>query len=385
MPKNIVICCDGTSNEFGDANSNVVKLYSVLDLSDLSKQVAYYHPGVGTMGSPQALLRITRWLTRMLGMGFGYGLTSNIDEAYTFLMNEYELNDRVFVFGFSRGSYTARALCGMIHKFGLISKGNEGLVAYAARMYRYAPEDQAIAAKFKQTFSRPCCPAFLGVWDTVSSVGWITDPVHLPYTASNPDLKTVRHAISIDERRCFYRQNLITPWHGAVPPQDVQQVWFAGVHSDIGGSYDEPPTGGLRLPRITLRWMLGEAKDAGLLVDDQKVQAVLDSATAPLQLDPKFEPHKSLKGWWWLLEFLPHRYKVQLRNEAGQPVLDAGGRPVWKTRWRIAPGKWRTIADGACIHASVPTLQKSGYAPPNLPAQFTVVPDGATARQLPPP
>jgi uncharacterized protein (DUF2235 family) len=375
MAKNIVICCDGTGNEFGAANSNVVLLYSVLDLNDPRRQVAYYHPGVGTMGSPHALLRITRWVTRKLGMAFGYGLSANIADAYTFLMNEYEPGDRLFVFGFSRGAYTARALCGMIYKFGLISRGNEGLVAYAARMFRYAPKDETIAAKFKQTFSRSCPTYFLGLWDTVSSIGWITDPVHLPYTRTNPELNIARHAVSIDERRCFYRQNLLAPWRHAQPPQDIQQVWFAGVHSDVGGSYEEPPAG-LRLPRITLRWMLDEAVAGELLVDKDRVQAVLGNEQAPLQLDPKFEPHNSLKGVWWLLEFLPHRYEMQVLGPDGKPELDAGGKPRWVTRWRWTPGKPRTIAEGACIHASVGQLrqQNPGYQPRNLPAKFTVVP-----------
>ena len=388
MPKNIVICCDGTGNEFGNANSNVVQLYSVLDLRDPRLQVAYYHPGVGTMGDRRALLRITRRVTRALGLAFGYGLSSNIADAYSFLMNEYEPGDKLFVFGFSRGAYTARALCGMIYKFGLISKGNEGLVAYAARMYRYAPKDETIAAKFKQIFSRSCPTYFLGLWDTVSSIGWITDPVHLPYTRTNPELKIARHAISIDERRCFYRQNLLAPWRQAQPPQDIQQVWFAGVHSDVGGSYEEPPTG-LRLPRISLRWMLEEAVAAGLLVDDARVKTVLGNGQNALQLEHEIEPHNSLKRVWWLLEFLPHRYEMQVLGSDGRPVLDAGGKPQWVTRWRWSPGKPRTIVEGACIHASVDQLRRQSpdYQPRNLPATFTVVPaplPASTGSEAPP-
>ena len=108
MAKNIVICCDGTGNEFGQQNSNVVKLYKMLVCN--ADQVAYYHPGVGTMGARNALTRIGKWWTRVVGLAFGYGISDNVADAYQFLMRTFEEGDRVYVFGFSRGAYTARAL-----------------------------------------------------------------------------------------------------------------------------------------------------------------------------------------------------------------------------------------------------------------------------------
>ena len=110
MPKNIVICCDGTGNEFGRSNSNVVKLYSILQHD--SAQIAYYHPGVGTMGSRNALSKVDKLWTKLIGLAFGYGISDNVADAYQFLMRNFEPGDQVFVFGFSRGAYTARALCG---------------------------------------------------------------------------------------------------------------------------------------------------------------------------------------------------------------------------------------------------------------------------------
>ncbi len=112
MTRNIVICCDGTGNQYGSANSNVVKLYWTLSAQD--KQVAYYHPGVGTMGSRNALTAVGKWWTRVRGLAFGYGFSDNIADVYLFLMNEFNPGDQIFIFGFSRGAYTARALCGLL-------------------------------------------------------------------------------------------------------------------------------------------------------------------------------------------------------------------------------------------------------------------------------
>lgn len=134
MPKNIVICCDETGEEFGDRNSNVIKLYCTLPQDQF--QIAYYHPGLGTMGAPGALSKLAQWWTKMLGLAFGYGLAANIGDAYAYLMENYENGDRVYLFGFSRGAYTVRALAAMLHMYGLLRPGNEGLVRYIARMFR---------------------------------------------------------------------------------------------------------------------------------------------------------------------------------------------------------------------------------------------------------
>jgi len=109
MPKNIVLCCDGTANEFAQDRTNVVKLYFALH-ADPTRQVTYYHPGLGTMEPPGALAGVTRLITRFAGRAFGYGLEDDIRNAYIFLMNNFEEGDRVFLFGFSRGAYTARAV-----------------------------------------------------------------------------------------------------------------------------------------------------------------------------------------------------------------------------------------------------------------------------------
>src|SRR2546427_1596399 len=270
MPKNIVICCDGTDNQFRHENSNVVKLYKTLTCN--ASQIAYYHPGVGTIGARNALTHIGKWWTRVIGLAFGYGISDNVADAYQFLMRTYEPADRIYMFGFSRGAYTARALCGMLHIVGLLSRGNEGLIPYAIRMIKQRRIDFEVAGDFKKTFSRECKPHFVGVWDTVSSVGWVYDAVHFPFTRAtkNPDYMIVRHAVSIDERRAFFRQNSFGDPHDA--QQDIKEVWFAGAHSDVGGSYPESES---QLSKIALRWMLGEAERAGLRVDQYRKADVL--------------------------------------------------------------------------------------------------------------
>ena len=353
MSKNIIICCDGTGNKYCDKNSNVVKLFSTLDLDDPARQVAYYHPGLGTIGAPNALSRLAKWWTKVIGLAFGYGITRDIGDAYRFLMDNFEPGDRVFLFGFSRGAFTARALGGMLHMFGLLRRGNEALIPYATDMLKRPKEKTfRIADGFKATFSRECKPYFIGVWDTVSSVGWITDPVHIPYTARNPDLSIGRHAVSIDERRCFFRQNL---WGPAQQGQDLRQVWFAGVHSDVGGGYLEAESG---LAKITLQWMLREAGDSGLRLKTEMVTRVLGQAGLPdVPPNPAAKMHNSLlDGAWLLLEIVPRRFY----DAACDP-------PVYK--WKLPLAERRRIPNKSLVHESVEQRMKLriDYKPPNLP------------------
>jgi uncharacterized protein (DUF2235 family) len=188
MSKNIVLCCDGTANEFAKDRTNVIKLYSAL-VHGTDAQVACYHPGIGTMEPFGALSPVTRAFTRVLGMAFGYGLEKDIRDLYVFLMQTHQPGDSVYLFGFSRGAFTVRAVASLIRMYGVISKGNEPLVPYAIRMMtgiQRAGEKKAakdayfsLANEFKRTMS--CAQPrirFVGVWDTVSSVGWMENPLH---------------------------------------------------------------------------------------------------------------------------------------------------------------------------------------------------------------
>jgi uncharacterized protein (DUF2235 family) len=344
MSKNIVICCDGTGNDFGgDDNSNVVKLYSTLVINET--QAGYYHPGVGTMGDPRAREWFSKHWSRLMGLALGAGLLENVADAYRYLMEAYVDGDRVFLFGFSRGAYTARALAGVLNMYGLLCPGNEGLIPYIVRMYASKTREAGgmketleVSENFKATFSRDCPLHFEGMWDTVSSVGWITSPLVLPFSARNPSMRIGRHAVSIHERRCYYRDNL---WGAPFKGQNIKQVWFTGVHSDIGGSYPENQSG---LAKVTLEWMLHEAAEAGLKIDPDRAAVVLGKADRPqpwmphyIRPDPDAKQHDSLKGAWWILEYLPHRY-VDYRS--GSPVV----------RWRIPLGAPRQIPKKSTIY-----------------------------------
>jgi uncharacterized protein (DUF2235 family) len=353
MPKNIVLCCDGTANEFAKHNTNVVKLYSTLG-NDPATQVTYYHPGLGTMEPAGALTTPARKVTKLLGMAVGYGLANDVRDAYLFLVNRYEPGDRLFCFGFSRGAYTVRTVASLIHMYGLVRAGNDPLVPYAIRMmmgierargsaadYRETVDAYfSLAREFKGMMSRDeCRPWFVGVWDTVSSVGWVENPLKLPYVTNNPDIEFGRHAVAIDERRAFFRSHLWRPpADPALPrgPKDLKQVWFPGVHSDVGGGYPEPESG---LSKLALEWMLDEAEAAGLIVDQDRRREVLGQGGGSRYVapDPLAQAHESLTGAWHLAEYVPKKH------------FD------WATRTetrRMNRHRRRTIPAGALVHVS---------------------------------
>lgn len=354
MPKNIIICCDGTGNEFGNSNSNVVKLYSVIE-KNIEQQIAFYDPGVGTNKSPGIFLSIKTFTNKVLGLITGHGIYENVYEAYSYLMENYEEGDKVFLFGFSRGSYTVRVLSGFISMMGLLEKGCQNLIPYAFQIYAKKKPDFKIAGQFKSRFSRKCPIKFMGIWDTVSSVGYFGNWKSHPYTANNKNVECIRHAIAIDERRAFYNQNGLgsKKYDG----QSVKEVWFAGVHSDIGGSYLEIESG---LAKIALQWLLNEAKDYGLEINVEKyVKYVLTNSNERKGPDAFCKLHKSLTLGWTLLEILP-----KIRYD-----FDTSKRKLY-----IPLGRRRQIPDGATIHETVFTRMKKmkEYKPPNLPESMDI-------------
>ncbi len=381
--RNIVVCCDGTGNQFGDCNSNVIKIYTMLCVNQ--RQGAYYHPGLGTMGAPNRTSWLGKKLSQLAGLAFGAGFLSNLGDAYQYLMREYKDGDQIFLLGFSRGAYTVRALAGALHAYGLLCPGNEGHLPYLLRLYSDAsrkaygknltqiPSDP-LSEAFKETFSRTIAVRFVGIWDTVSSVGWIYDPVKLLFDGQNPIIQIGRHAISIDEHRCFFQSNL---WGDPLPrsstpalngaQQDIVQAWFPGVHSDVGGSYGQAECAPAQ---DALRWIVSEAKAAGLIVSEAKEKAVfgekppgMDILNAMYPPPKPFEHlHQSFTPAWWALELFPHKY------------FDDAGRK----HWQLAP--WahrRELPDGALLHPStVRRLQQyPEYQPVNL-SREDIVPIG---------
>jgi len=370
MPKNIVVCCDGTANEFAQDRTNVIKLSYTLEHGS-GRQIVYYHPGLGTMEPAGALTPLAQKTTRLLGQAIGYGLGSEVRDAYVFLMNSFEPDDRVFLFGFSRGAYTVRALASLLHMYGLVSSGNEPLVPYAIRMLTAIQSLDAkgdsgneekqryfrLAKDFQDTFCRTVCkPWFVGVWDTVSSVGWIENQLRLPFTANNADIEIGRHAIALDERRAFFRTNL---WRPALPPadrgpKDLKQVWFAGVHCDVGGGYPEAESAASKIP---LQWMLREAKAAGLLVDAGREDLVLGRAGGGyVPPDPNSPLHESLTKGWWPAELIAKRH------------YDSANK-MWERR--MNKGRRRTLPPGSMVHESV--FQRAGDYAARLPSDVVQV------------
>lgn len=282
MSKNIVICCDGTGNEYGANNTNVVDMYAPI-IRD-ANQMAFYDPGVGTFSVFGRTLG--KKIGVIMGQAFGYGLQANIEDAYEYLMNRYQPGDKVFLFGFSRGAFTVRALAGMLFKVGLLQKGSKNLISYATTIYNTRGDDE-IAAGFKETYCHECHPHFIGVWDTVASLGWFFGKKFFD-AKLHPDLANAYHAISIDEKRKKFPVSLWDENH-LVANQKVEQVWFSGVHSDVGGSYEAHG-----LSNITLIWMLQAAESHGL-----RLRKGWQEQITPNHLD---ELHNSRSGLWklWL-------------------------------------------------------------------------------------
>ena len=324
--KQIVICLDGTNNKVkGADNTNVLRTYQMLLHGNPDKLVSFYQPGVGTFSAPGAWTVTGRKVTKLLGLAFGVGLRQNLGNAYAFLMDHYEDGDEIFVFGFSRGAYTARALTGMLAAFGLFRPGAENLIPYAIEAMsrgdadtaprpgvasapagdsdpvtpeqarplpadaatgqeRPSEKDWRLLFEFSDTFARRggngaiVVPVkFLGLWDTVEAAGTLRRQIQWPYTRHLPHVEVVRHAISIDEwRRPFagYPVLELDPVAG-VSPQDLEQVWFSGVHSDVGGMFAD----GARLSDVPLKWMAQAAAAAGLLLDPAAFAAAQQQVT----------------------------------------------------------------------------------------------------------
>jgi uncharacterized protein (DUF2235 family) len=317
--KTIVICSDGTGNDYTGTESNVLRLYR-LALKDHPEQVACYDPGIGTIPRPTGRTRLGRWARHSSELFFGAGAIENVTELYAYLMRQYRPGDRLFLFGFSRGAFTVRALAGMLHVCGLLREENAHLMGYAAGLYQTSEHriksalraqgadhfpkgtrDHASldrdSSRFKSLLSRPCTIAFMGVFDTVKAYGWLW-PQSFPALRHNSSVDAVRHAVSLDERRVFFQ---MTGWgdrrepigDGPVP---IKEVWFAGDHSDVGGGH---PNGNSALADTALAWMLGEATAAGFKLRGDKREEV-DRIVANSRFASSTTGHDlRQKHWYW--------------------------------------------------------------------------------------
>jgi uncharacterized protein (DUF2235 family) len=411
-PKNLVICCDGTGNEISENISNVLKLYRCLRKTDRTqpRQLVFYDPGVGTVTEPSTWHRWKANINLVLGLATGYGLDDNVLSAYCFLVEHYAPGDKIYLFGFSRGAYTVRVLAGLIHKVGLISPeqanlAGSGLVAYkqysgSGRGNDVAdlidvgsdedgplPKDKFdLAAQFARiTSSRWPTIHFIGVWDTVASVivpradrFYWPSLEELAFTLRDPSVQIFRQAISIDERRCMFRlkqwkepqeywSNRFVPDHRK-EPQDILQVWFAGVHCDVGGGYPEAESAVSKYP---LLWMIDEAAKAGLNFNPRTVNQLawgIQRKNSPFSYvapDVDGELHNSMTAAWRVLEFLPKSAKYREWPE----------RKVF-LGFYIPDCEPRVIPEGAHVHESVLKRMATmpDYRPVNMPKEFVTVP-----------
>jgi uncharacterized protein (DUF2235 family) len=386
MEKNIVICCDGTGNEINANLTNVLKLFRIVERNE--SQRVYYDPGIGTLGESDPWSRLRRNAKGVFGLATGYGLDGNILGAYEFLVQNYEEDDNIYLFGFSRGAYTVRVLAGFTHLIGLLDPDQSNIYDYALAAYKRAAEqaDLSVAWHFRRIAkAQSVTIKFLGVWDTVASVLvprkdrlFVPSLLTLPYTRTNPSVEMFRHAIAIDERRRMFRLNRWTEPQEYVPnqfakpdppqQQDIKQVWFAGVHADIGGGYPETEGG---LSKFPLDWMIEEAKRAGLRINTaMRNHLVLGrerqgSTHRYVPPDSDGHLHDSMTAGWRPLEWIPKSAKWK---ESPQRRSFAG--------WYLPRGEPRPIPDGALIHHSAIARRDregSTYRPPNLPATFEIV------------
>ena len=375
MPKNIVILFDGTSNEISADRTNILRLYGTLKKSE--DQVVWYDPGVGTIGL--AWLGIWRKFIEIFGLATGFGLDKNVKEAYRFLVESYQRDengarDRIFIFGFSRGAYSARVLAGFIHAFGLMEKRNLNLLDYVYRAYKRIGEggnEDAFSEMrlFERTLRADRPPIrMLGLFDTVASV-IETGRFGLrlksnAHTSTNSSVQSVRHAVAIDERRTMFEPMLWpeTQDYSAnrfdtskSEPQDAKEVWFRGVHGDVGGGYPEASSA---LAKVPLAWMISEAKETELQFVTRTVNdLVLGRAEKYVPPNAHAKHHDSMTFGWSFVELLPRK----LRSHSKRPRLLGLSIPL---------KEWRWIPPGAKIHRSV---EQAGYHPPNVPDTFDFV------------
>lgn len=336
--KRLVLCCDGTWNRADQEHdgvpcpSNVVRLaFRVANHDGTIPQIVYYDQGVGTGNI----------IDRLTGGAFGDGLEENIYDAYRFLIGNYEAGDELFVFGFSRGAFTARSLGGLIRKCGILKRASVARYREAIALYRNDERpDHPNPTRFREshsaTGSDPITIHFMGVWDTVGALGiplrglrWLTRRQHQFHdTELSKIIRNGYHALAIDEHRGPFEPTLWT--HRPKEGQTVEQVWFCGAHSDVGGGYVEHG-----LADVALEWMIEKAVSAGLALHEEAVRAY------PIDPKPDGVLHNSKRGLYVLTPGLERPIGL-VRSPSGAVTME--GDPTQlvhrsvRERWEATPG-----------------------------------------------
>jgi uncharacterized protein (DUF2235 family) len=334
--KRIVICFDGTWSRPADEDlptdqqveTNARRFFEsvIVTGSDGVNQVKWYDQGVGA-----------NWYDRFFGGAFGAGLERNIIDGYKFLSHTHQDGDEVYLLGFSRGAYTARSLAGMIRNCGLIKSDFLDLkVGIAYGIYRTADDgpDSLTARLFRSAFAKEIEIKFVGVWDTVGALGIplnILNQFNMRFyefhdTRLSKIVKNAYQAIAVDEHRKDYLATLWDPTES--PQQTIEQRWFIGAHSDVGGGYLNR-----RLSDLTLRWMQDRASAVGLklipveVMADNYLAPYTDSYSAFLNgVYAKIHPRhfRSIGVTPFGREIIDESVRNRLRDDPGYQPLNPG-------------------------------------------------------------
>ncbi len=326
--KRIIICSDGTWNKPGNiengyvVRTNVQKIFEVIAKRDGDiLQIKHYDNGVGVIGTA---------VTRAVDGALGVGLSDNIINAYKFIVWNYEPGDEIYLFGFSRGAYTVRSLAGMIRRCGILKKHDLCLIKETYDFYRdrsvenHPGEIQSEKFIAENSYPNPQIK-FLGVWDTVGALGiphtsfrmWNKKKYKFHDLTLSSTIKFAYHAMAIDERRGLFDVNL---WKQSKRAKDenieqfVEQRWFPGVHSDVGGGYREE-----QLSDIPLLWMIDNARRSGLNID-MGMAVVNQDFPRFLSPDPLAKPHNSMS---FIHKFNPIIVRTIGQKSGFNEVIDA--------------------------------------------------------------
>lgn len=287
-PRQLVLLCDGTNNNLtgGHRDTHVVRLAELLGACPDANRLVFYDPGVGNPGElPGAtwLDSFRRWRERVAGPAFGRGVYENVAESYLFLTQHYRPGDQILIFGFSRGAFTARCVAGLVNQFGVLGAHMGSLVPTLLSLYFASRGDtsdntlrQSISHQATRLFAAQDAQAvevhFVGVWDTVATVGM--PPFGVRFTAA-PTLEGkgfvhVRQALALDELRAQFKPRLYAADNGPFRTRSGQtgsllQLWFHGAHADVGGGYEPLHSA---LSRVPLCWLVAEAVRCGLRLAD---------------------------------------------------------------------------------------------------------------------
>lgn len=307
MPKNIVIFSDGTGQEGGKgASTNVYKLFNMIE-DRTAQQISFYDRGLGT------------GLRKLSGNVGGAGISKNIKECYQFIFENYEAGDQIYLFGFSRGAATVRSLSSFIHYFGIMPKSRPELIDEAYKIYAIKDETKRVkkADKFVSAHHTMWTKIkFLGCFDTVSALGLPIKPLSVLINKIpgfkndfhnfklSESVSHAYHALAIDDERRIFHPIL---WDAEVLPyQKVRQVWFCGMHTDVGGGYAKN-----ELSDIPLTWMVEMAVNNGLIVYPKHKIVINGNADGHM--------HNSREKDWAKL------YKQEVRswdsNRKDQPII----------------------------------------------------------------